>query len=167
MRHVANPTDKFYEGQRTWIGSISRFVSDYKNLASLYALTLMVIMLIGLITMPMIQYAPAQLYPKEIEPESPLNPYDRGGKPFTAAKIVSQYPENNPAVGYVTGYLTPLSTWFSKISRNLGTVIAAHPGGIMDEILYYTRGIDTLVETSILFVAFATASFLFRRREIP
>jgi len=165
MKRVANPTDKSYEGRRTWIGSISRFVSDYKNLASLYALTLMVIVVIGLITLPTLQYMPSQLYQKEIDPESPLNPYDRGGKPFTAAKVSSQYPENTPAVGYVTGYLTPLSAWFAKTSQNLGTVIAAHPGGIMDEILYYTRGMDTIVETSILFVAFATASFLFRRRE--
>jgi energy-converting hydrogenase A subunit F len=131
----------------------------------MYALTLMAIILIGLITLPTITYEPTQLYPKEIKPESPLNPYDRGGAPFVAAKIGAQYPENAPAIGYVTSYLSPLSAWFAEINLYLGTVIAAHPGGIIDEILYYTRGIDTIVETSILFVAFATASFLFRRRE--
>jgi len=165
MRRAPAPTDKSFEGQRTWIGRISRFVSNLNNLTPLYALTMMVIMLGGLITLPTIAYDPSQLYPKQIDPTSPLDPYERGGKPFVAAQIVSQYPENTPAVGYITSYLTPLSRWFSKISQNLGTVIAAHPGGIMDEILYHTRGFDTIVETSILFVAFATASFLFRRRE--
>ena len=159
--------NKSYEGRKTWIGCISRYASDFKNLTPIYALTLMVVMLAGLITLPMIQYEPSQLYPKEINPASPINPYERGGESFVAAQIVSQYPENTPAVGYVTSYLTPLSKWFSEISLHLGTVITAHPGGIIDEILYYTRGIDTVVETSILFVAFATASFLFRRKEDP
>jgi len=162
-----DPTDKSCEGRRTWIGSISRFVSDYNNITLMYALTLMAVILIGLITLSTITYEPSQLYPKEINPENPINPYYRGGKPFIAAHVISQYPENTPALGYVTSYLTPLSRWFSEISLNLGTVIAAHPGGIIDEILYYTRGIDTIVETSILFVAFAAASFLFRRREAP
>jgi len=168
MRRFVDPTDKSYEGQRTWIGSISRYISDFNNLSKMYALVLMVIMLIGLITLPTVTYEPSQLYPKQINPENPLNPYYRGGEPFVAAEIIAQYPENAPALGYVTSYLSPLATWLSKTSLYLGTVIAAHsPGGILDEILYYTRGFDTIVETSILFVAFAIASFLFRRREAP
>ncbi|MFA6672867.1 MAG: DUF2106 family protein, partial [Methanoculleus sp.] len=47
----------------------------------------------------------------------------------------------------------------------IGTTIVAHPGGIIDEILYNTRGADTVVETSILFTAFAIASYLYRREE--
>jgi energy-converting hydrogenase A subunit F len=165
MRRFADPGNKAHEGKGTWIGSISRWTSDIMNMAPAYALALTVIMLIGLFTIPMIQYNTSQLYPKEIDPTSPLNPYDRGGSPFVAAEIVAQYPENALAIGYVTSYLTPLSVWFTEVSLYLGTVIAAHPGGILDEILYYTRGLDTIIETSILFVAFATASFLFRKRE--
>jgi len=167
MRHVTDPGDKSREGKGTWIGSISRWVSDFDHLAPAYALALMAVMLIGFITLPLIQYEPVQLYQKKIDPTSPLNPYDRGGVPFVAAEIGAQYPKNAPAIGYVTSYLTPLSFWFSETSPYLGTVIAAHPGGIIDEILYYTRGMDTIVETSIFFVAFAAASFLFRRREVP
>lgn len=166
MRRYTDPGDKSREGRGTWIASISRWISDFDYLAPAYALVLTVILLIGLFTLPTIQYNMSQLYPKEIDPTSPLNPYDRGGSPFVAAEIVAQYPENAPAIGYVTGYLTPLSVWFTEVNLYLGTVIAAHPGGIIDEILYYTRGLDTIIETSILFVAFATASFLFRRREV-
>ena len=43
--------------------------------------------------------------------------------------------------------------------------ISGYFGGIIDEILYNTRGLDTIAETSILFIAFAIASFLFRRKE--
>jgi energy-converting hydrogenase A subunit F len=43
-----------------------------------------------------------------------------------------------------------------------GTTIVAHPGGILDEILYNTRGLDTVVEPTILFIAFAIAAYLFR-----
>ena len=50
-------------------------------------------------------------------------------------------------------------------SLYLGITIVSHPGGIIDEILYNTRGLDTVVETSILFVAFAIAAFLYRRKE--
>ncbi|MDR2855783.1 MAG: EhaF family protein [Methanomicrobiales archaeon] len=167
MRRFTDPGDKLNEGKGTWISSISRWTSDIMNMAPAYALALTVIMLIGLFTLPTIQYNTSQLYPKTIDPTSPLNPYDRGGAPFVAAEIVAQYPENAAAIGYVTSYLTPLSVWFKEVNLYLGTVIAAHPGGIIDEILYYTRGFDTIIETSILFVSFAIASFLFRKREEP
>ena len=165
MRRAFDPTDKAYEGRRTWIGNISRFVSDYNNLAPMYALTVMVAILIGFTTLPMIQYDPAQLYPKEIPPGHPLNPYERGGEPFTATKLVSQYPENSLAIGYIASYVPPLFVWFAKMDLHVGTL--AHPGGIIDELIYYLRGIDTIAETSIFFVSFAIASFLFRRREAP
>ena len=167
MRHNVDFTDKSYEGRRTWIGNISHFVSNFKNLAPMYALALMVIMLIGLITLPLIQYGPVQLYPKELHPESPFNPYERGGEPFIATNLISQYPENAPAIGYVASYASPVSVLLTKISQDGAVGTLTHPGGIIDEILYYLRGIDSIGETSIFFVAFATAAFLFRRREAP
>jgi energy-converting hydrogenase A subunit F len=77
--------------------------------------------------------------------------------------IVEQYPENSPSAGYVTTYLTPFSLWLAQNTHHLGTTIVAHPGGILDEILYNTRGLDTVVEPTILFIAFAIASYLFRK----
>jgi energy-converting hydrogenase A subunit F len=64
----------------------------------------------------------------------------------------------------VTTYLTPFSLFLSQVTLHLGTTIVAHPGGIIDEILYNTRGFDTVVEATILFIAFAVASYLYRRR---
>jgi len=163
MRHIANPTDKAYEGRRTWIGRISHFVSGYNNLTPIYALVLMIVFLVGLITLPMVQYEPSQIYPKQIDPASHFNPYERGGEPFGGTKLVAQYPENSPALGYIASYVPPLFIWFAEMGLNIGTL--AHPGGIIDELIYYIRGADTIGETSIFFVSFATASFLFRRRE--
>lgn len=153
------------EGHGSMVSRISRFISDFDNLVPAYALMIACVALIGLLTLPLLTYEPDQIYPKTLNPSSPLNPYDRGGAPFTAAEVHAQYPENAPYIGYVTGYLTPLSRFFAATTQYMGTTIVAHPGGIIDEILYYTRGLDTIVETSILFVAFAVASFLYRRRE--
>ena len=77
--------------------------------------------------------------------------------------IGSQYPENSPTAGLVTSYLTPFSLFLSETTAHLGTTIVAHPGGILDEILYNTRGLDTVVEPTVLFIAFAIASYLFRK----
>lgn len=112
---------------------------------------------------PSLTYHEDQPYPKTINRSSPLDPYDRGGLPFTQVVIESQYPENSPTAGYVTTYLTPLSWFIANSTLHAGTTIVAHPGGILDEILYNTRGLDTVVEPTILFIAFAIASYLFRK----
>ncbi|MDD1634343.1 MAG: EhaF family protein, partial [Methanomicrobiales archaeon] len=117
---------------------------------------------LGILLLPL-PYSESQLYPKRIDRASSLDPYDRGGPPFTQANISMQYPENSPTAGYVTTYLTPFSWWLSTTTLHLGTTIVAHPGGILDEILYNTRGLDTVVEPTILFIAFAIASYLFRK----
>ena len=146
------------------ISRISRFISDFENLVSLFALAVMVLALVGLLFLPP-AYEEDQLYPKTIDPESTLDPYDRGGVPFGKTEVTAQYPQNSPYLGYVTAYLTPLSLFLAETTRHLGTTIVSHPGGIIDEILYNTRGLDTIAETSILFAAFAIASYLFRREE--
>ncbi|MFY9800330.1 MAG: DUF2106 family protein [Methanoregula sp.] len=116
----------------------------------------------GILLLP-IQYSGSQLYPKTIDRNSSLDPYDRGGPPFTQITIAAQYPENSPGAGLVTSYLTPLSLYLSQVTQHLGTTIVAHPGGIIDEILYNTRGLDTVVEATILFIAFAIASYIYRK----
>ena len=142
-------------------------MADIDNLIAIYSVIVIVIFalsLISIIAVP-IGYEDTQLYPKDINTSSSLNPYDRGGEPFGTTEVAAQYPENSPYLGYITAYLTPLSALMAVSNQYLGTSIVSHPGGIIDEILYNTRGLDTIVETSILFIAFAIASFLYRREE--
>ena len=145
------------------IRRISHYISNYENIMPLFAGACAVLILIGILLLP-IQYNPVQLYPKTIDRNSSLDPYDRGGPPFTQVEIGAQYPDNSPTAGLVTTYLTPFSLFLSQVTLHLGTTIVAHPGGIIDEILYNTRGFDTVVEATILFIAFAVASYLYRRR---
>ena len=151
------------KSNRSIITRISATISRLENLTGLYALFLVIVVVLGFVTLPFITYHGDQLYPKTLDPESTLDPYDRGGVPFGTTPVKAQYPENSPFVGYVTTYLTPFSQWLADTTHHMGTTIVAHPGGIIDEILYNTRGLDTVVETSILFVAFAIASYLCRR----
>ena len=144
------------------IRKISHFLCNYENIMPLFAGACMLLFFSGILLLP-ISYSESQLYPKTIDRNSSLDPYDRGGPPFTQVTIVSQYPENSPTAGLVTSYLTPLSLYLSQTTQHLGTTIVAHPGGIIDEILYNTRGLDTVVEATILFIAFAIASFIYRR----
>ncbi|OPX67008.1 MAG: hypothetical protein A4E37_01676 [Methanoregulaceae archaeon PtaB.Bin056] len=146
------------------IQKISRILSNFDNILPVFAAACAAMSLLVILTLPL-PYSGDQLYPKQIVPGSSLNPYDRGGPPFTQAVIHSQYPGNSPTAGYVTAYLTPLSLFISEHTLYMGTTIVAHPGGILDEILYNTRGLDTVVEPTILFVAFAVAAYLFRKRE--
>jgi len=146
------------------IQKISRILSNFDNILPVFAAACAVMSVITLLSLPFV-YSDDQLYPKKIVPGSTLNPYDRGGPPFVKAEIVSQYPENSPSAGFVTSYLTPFSLFLSEQTLYMGTTIVAHPGGILDEILYNTRGLDTVVEPSILFVAFAIAAYIFRKGE--
>ncbi|HUW85250.1 MAG TPA: DUF2106 family protein [Methanoregula sp.] len=144
------------------IRKISHFLGNYENIMPLFAGACMLLFIAGILLLP-IQYSENQLYPKTIDRNSSLDPYDRGGPPFTQVTIAAQYPENSPTVGLVTAYLTPFSLWLSQITQYLGTTIVAHPGGIIDEILYNTRGLDTVVEATILFIAFGIASYIYRK----
>jgi len=144
------------------IQKISRIISRYEMIMPLFAGAVTLLFIIAIFTLPL-PYYEDQLYPKTINRSSSLDPYDRGGPPFTQAVIIAQYPENSPTAGYVTTYLTPFSWFLANTTLHAGTTIVAHPGGILDEILYNTRGLDTVVEPTILFIAFAIASYLFRK----
>jgi len=146
------------------IRRISRILQNHNNLVGVYAFVVIAVIIVGLLLQSPLTYDEEQLYPKTIDNTSSLNPYERGGEPFGTTDVVSQYPENEPYLGYVTAYLTPVSFLISETNMFMGTTIVSHPGGIIDEILYNTRGLDTIVETSILFVAFTMAMFLFTRR---
>ncbi len=136
------------------IQRISRIISKYEMIMPLFAGAATILFARAIFSLPL-PYYEEQLYPKTIDPVSPLNPYDRGGPPFTQVDIDAQYPE--------TTYLTPFSSYLANTTLYLGTTIVAHPGGILDEILYNTRGLDTVVEPTILFIAFAIAAYLYRK----
>ena len=144
------------------IRRISHYLCRYEHIVPLFAATCAVMFAAAILLLP-ITYHEDQLYPKTIDRNSTLDPYDRGGPPFTQVSIHAQYPENSPTAGLVTTYLTPFSQFLADSTQHLGTTIVAHPGGIIDEILYNTRGLDTVVEPTILLIAFAIASFLYRK----
>jgi energy-converting hydrogenase A subunit F len=109
---------------------------------------------------------PDQLYvrpaPQEqIDEGLAIAPYDRGGEVLTQAGVINpQYPDNAASLGMITGYMSPLAQFISSISPYFGTSIYSSPGGLVDEILYYTRGFDTILESSILMMSFIIASWL-------
>ena len=146
------------------IGVLWNKLADPKNIPRLFAFSLGIILVIGLIV-PM-ALNPDQLYvrpaPQEqIDEGLAIAPYDRGGEVLTEpGNINPQYPENAAQLGMITGYMSPISQWVSSISPYFGTSIYSSPGGLIDEILYYTRGFDTILESSILMMAFIIASWL-------
>ena len=146
------------------IGALWNKLADPKNVPRLFAFCLGVILIAGLIV-PM-ALNPDQLYvrpdPQEqIDEGLALAPYDRGGEPLKEAGFINpQYPDNAASLGMITGYMSPLAEWISSISPYFGTSIYSSPGGLVDEILYYTRGFDTILESSILMMSFIIASWL-------
>ncbi len=67
---------------------------------------------------------------------------------------------NSKAIGNITGYLSPMAITVKDTTLYYGTSIYSSPGGLIDEILYYTRGFDTILESSILMMAFVVASWI-------
>lgn len=146
------------------IGALWNKLADPKNVPRLFAFCLGVILIVGLIV-PM-ALNPDQLYvrpaPQEqIDEGLAIAPYDRGGEVLTQpGEINPQYPDNAASLGMITGYMSPLAQFISSISPYFGTSIYSSPGGLIDEILYYTRGFDTILESSILMMSFIIASWL-------
>ena len=146
------------------IGRIWNKLADPKNVPRLFAFCLGVILVIGFVV-PM-ALNPDQIYTRpapqsQIDEGMAIAPYDRGGIVLKApGEINPQFPENARELGMITGYMSPLAEWISSISPYFGTSIYSSPGGLIDEVLYYTRGFDTILESSILMMAFIIASWL-------
>jgi len=146
------------------IGRIWNSLANPDRIPRLYALILGVVLLSGLV-IP-IALDNQQLYPRpapqdQINAQDPLAPYDRGGTPFVERGIVkAQYPQYLPAIGEITAYLSPIAINVKNTTLYYGTSIYSSPGGLIDEILYYTRGFDTVLESSILMMAFVIASWI-------
>ena len=136
------------------IGRIWNQLADPKNVPRLFAFCLGVILVIGFVV-PM-ALNPDQIYTRpapqsQIDEGMAIAPYDRGGIVLKApGEINPQFPENARELGMITGYMSPLAEWISSISPYFGTSIYSSPGGLIDEVLYYTRGFDTILESSIL-----------------
>ena len=146
------------------IGRIWNKLADPKNVPRLFAFCLGVILIAGFVV-PM-ALNPDQIYTRpapqdQIDEGLTIAPYDRGGVVLKSPGIINpQYPENARELGMITGYMSPLAEWISSISPYFGTSIYSSPGGLIDEVLYYTRGFDTILESSILMMAFIIASWL-------
>lgn len=146
------------------IGVLWNKLAEPKNIPRLFAFSLGIILIIGLIV-PM-ALNPDQIYPRpapqvQMDAGLPIAPYDRDGEILKEPGIVmAQYPDNAEELGMITGYMSPLAEWVSSISPYFGTSIYSSPGGLIDEILYYTRGFDTILESSILMMSFIIASWL-------
>ena len=157
------------------IGRIWNKLADPKNVPRLFAFCLGIILIVGFVV-PMALNSD-QLYTRpapqeQIDEGLAIAPYDRGGAILKEpGSIHAQYPENSKELGMITAYMSPLAQWVSSISPYFGTSIYSSPGGLIDEVLYYTRGFDTILESSILMMAFIIASWLtvnytMKRRDI-
>lgn len=146
------------------IGVLWNKLAEPKNIPRLFAFSLGIILILGLIV-PMALNSD-QLYVRPAPQEQigdglSIAPYDRGGEVLTQpGHINPQYPDNSRELGMITDYMSPISQWVSSISPYFGTSIYSSPGGLIDEILYYTRGFDTILESSILMMSFIIASWL-------
>ena len=146
------------------IGRIWNKLADPKNVPRLFAFCLGIILIVGFVV-PMALNSD-QLYTRpapqeQIDEGLSIAPYDRGGEILKEPGIIhAQYPENSKELGMITAYMSPLAEWVSSISPYFGTSIYSSPGGLIDEVLYYTRGFDTILESSILMMAFIIASWL-------
>lgn len=156
------------------IGRILNDLANPQNIPRLFSLALGIVLIAGLV----VPFAlnDHQLYPRP-EPQSqinsgdPLAPYNRGGAVFAdwglngnfepeKGIVMAQYPANSAAIGKITGYLSPMAISVRDTTFYFGTSIYSSPGGLIDEILYYTRGFDTILESSILMMAFVIASWV-------
>jgi energy-converting hydrogenase A subunit F len=146
------------------IGRIWNALANPDRIPRFYALVLGLVLIAGFI-IPM-ALNDQQLYPRpapqeQINAQDPMAPYDRGGVPLTERGTVkAQYPQYAPAIGEITAYLSPIAISVKNTTLYYGTSIYSSPGGLIDEILYYTRGFDTVLESSILMMAFVIASWI-------
>lgn len=146
------------------IGRLWNELANPDRIPKLFSLTLGLILLVGFL-IPM-DFNVDQVYPRpapqqQIEEGLATAPYDRGGEVFKIPGITrAQYPENSKSLGLITAYMSPQALLVKSNSPYFGTSIYSSPGGLIDEILYYTRGLDTILESAILMMSFTIASWL-------
>lgn len=146
------------------ISKIWNKLAKPKNIPRLFAGILACVLLIGFLIPTALDIN--QLYPRG-EPQTQMDagdsiaPYDRGGLILKEkGTTIAEYPENAASIGWINSYMSPVADAVRSISPYFGTTIYSSPGGLIDEVLYYTRGFDTILESSILMMAFIIASWL-------
>ena len=156
------------------LGRILNDLANPQNIPRLFSLVLGIVLIAGFIVPFALNND--QLYPRP-EPQSqvnsgdPLAPYNRGGTVIADWGVngnfllepgisIAQYPNNSVNLGKIAGYLSPMAITVKDTTLYYGTSIYSSPGGLIDEILYYTRGFDTILESSILMMAFVVASWI-------
>lgn len=170
--------------KRRSLGRLLNDLANPDNIPRLFSLVLGIVLIVGLI-LPF-TLNDHQLYPRpepqnQVNSGDPLAPYNRGGTVIAdwglngnfllePGIVIAQYPENSINLGKIAGYLSPMAISVKDTTHYFGTSIYSSPGGLIDEILYYTRGFDTILESSILMMAFVVASwvalnFTMRREE--
>ena len=146
------------------IGALWNKLANPKNVPRIFAFSLAIILILGF--MIPLELNTDQIYPrpepqKQIDEGLAVAPYDRGGEVLkTPGIVMAQFPQNAEEIGMITSYMSPVAIWVSETSPYFGTSIYSSPGGLIDEILYYTRGFDTILESSILMMSFIIASWL-------
>ncbi|MDR0912781.1 MAG: EhaF family protein [Methanobrevibacter sp.] len=146
------------------IGDIFNKLASPRRIPRLFAFVLAIFLIIGF-TIP-IALNTDQIYPR-MAPQEQMNdglriaPYDRGGEILKSPGITkAEYPENSKELGMINSYMSPIAEAIKNASPYFGTSIYSSPGGLIDEILYYTRGFDTILESTILMMSFIIASWL-------
>lgn len=146
------------------IGRLWNALANPDRIPKVYAIILGLVLLVGFLV-PM-SLDVHQLYPRpapqeQIDAGLAVAPYDRGGSVLEEPGITkAQYPENSKSLGWINSYMSPQAILVKSLSPYFGTSIYSSPGGLIDEILYYTRGFDTILESSILMMSFIIASWL-------
>lgn len=146
------------------IGKLWNVLANPDRIPKLYSLVLAAVLLVGFLVP--ISLNTDQIYTRpapqeQVDEGLALAPYDRGGVVLeTPGIIMAQYPENSKSIGMLTSYMSPQAILVQTISPYFGTSIYSSPGGLIDEVLYYTRGFDTILESSILMMSFIIASWL-------
>lgn len=147
------------------IGDLWNSLANPKRIPRLFAIVLAIVLVVGF-TIPFTLNVD-QIYPRPA-PQEQINagdrvaPYDRGGEVLVSPGITNaQYPKNSKVLGWINSYMSPIAIAVKDLSPYFGTSIYSSPGGLIDEILYYTRGFDTILESTILMMSFIIASWLF------
>lgn len=146
------------------IGRLWNALANPDRIPKLFAIVLGLVLLVGFLVP--IGLNVDQIYPRPAPQEQmdeglAVAPYDRGGSVLEEPGITkAQYPENSKSIGWVNSYMSPQAILVKSLSPYFGTSIYSSPGGLIDEILYYTRGFDTILESTILMMSFIIASWL-------
>ena len=146
------------------IGRLWNALATPKRIPKLFSLVLALVLLVGFLIPLSLDID--QLYTRpapqeQIDEGLSIAPYDRGGKVLEIPGVIkAQYPENAKVLGMITSYMSPQAILVQSLSPYFGTSIYSSPGGLIDEVLYYTRGLDTILESSILMMSFIIASWL-------